>query len=89
MKQRLICLLLFLGLLLQLFSGAVLASDVEETLLEGTPGIRGLMAQQSLSGPENADFDGEAILLYEMTSGTIAYAKNIDTRREPPPSPGS
>ena len=46
-------------------------------------GVRSLSAQKSLSGPETVDFDGQALLLYEMTTGTLAYAKNIDEQREP------
>ena len=83
MKHRILSALLLLALLLQGLSPVVSASDLEDTILEGTPGIRGFTAQQSLTGPEDIDFDGEAILLYEMTTGTVAYAKNIDTRREP------
>lgn len=83
MKRSMLSLLLLLALLLQGLSGAAAASDMEEGILEGTPGIRGFTAQQSLSGPADMDFDGEAILLYELTTGTMAYAKNIDTLREP------
>lgn len=43
----------------------------------------GIDAMQALSGPNDLDVDGEAVLLYEMNSGTMVYAKNIDGRREP------
>lgn len=83
MKRRIFSLLLAVLLCLQAFSGAAWATDEEEPILEGTPGIQGLMAQQSLAGPEDLNLDGEAVLLYEMTTGTMVYAKNIDTQREP------
>lgn len=83
MKRKILSLLFALLLLIQTLASAAWASDLEDTILEGTPGIRGLTAQQSLSGPDTADFDGESILLYEMTTGTMAYAKNIDQQREP------
>lgn len=83
MKQRTLSLLIALLLLIQTLAGTAWASDQEDTILEGTLGIHDLTAQQSLSGPDVMDFDGEAILLYEMTTGTMAYAKNIDQRREP------
>lgn len=52
------------------FSGPV-ASDI------------GIDAMSALGGPQDFDVDGEAALLYELTSGTMVYAKNIDVIREP------
>ena len=74
---------MLLALLTQGLCAGAWASDLEEGIWEGTPGVRGFTAQQSLSGPADTDFDGAAILLYELTTGTMAYAKNIDTQREP------
>lgn len=86
MKKKLYALLLILALLVQCLSVSVTASDAEASdapILEGTPGIRTLMAQQSLSGPEDLELDGQSALLYEMTTGTMVFSKNVDTRWEP------
>lgn len=86
MKKRLYAFLLILALLLQGLSVFAMAADTEsseEPILEGTPGIRSLMAQQSLSGAEDLDLDGESALLYEMTTDTMVFSKNVDARWEP------
>lgn len=57
------------------------ATTTPDTAVGG--GDSGLDAQRALSGPSDLDVDGEAVLLYEMNSGTMVYAKNIDGRREP------
>ena len=38
---------------------------------------------RALAGPDGLDLDAEALLLLELNSQTMVYAKNIDTRREP------
>lgn len=43
----------------------------------------GLDAVSALTEPSDIDFDAQAILLYEMNSGTMVYAKNIDEKRYP------
>ena len=43
----------------------------------------GVDAPRALGGPDQLDFDAEALLLLELNSETMVYAKNIDTRREP------
>lgn len=43
----------------------------------------GVDAPRALDGPDSLDFDAEALLLLELNSQTMVYAKNIDTRREP------
>lgn len=43
----------------------------------------GLDADGSLTPADALDLDGEALLLLERNTGTVAYAKNIDQRREP------
>ncbi len=43
----------------------------------------GLDATGALCGPYDTDFNAAAILLYEMNSGTMVYAKNIDGLRYP------
>lgn len=90
-------LLLTLFLTFQMFPGNALAADnnviasdnaivspvISDAELDNPSSVRGLTAQQALSGPSDIDFDGEALLLYELNSGTLAYAKNIDEQREP------
>ena len=43
----------------------------------------GVDAPRALAGPDELDLDAEALLLLELNSQTMVYAKNIDTRREP------
>lgn len=43
----------------------------------------GIDAPRALADENDLDFDAAAVLLYEMSSGTMVYAKNIDGRREP------
>ncbi len=43
----------------------------------------GIDAPRSLTDESALDLDAAAVLLYEMGSGTMVYAKNIDGRREP------
>lgn len=43
----------------------------------------GLDATGSLTGPQHLEVEAEAVLLLEMESDTMVYAKNIDVRREP------
>lgn len=43
----------------------------------------GIDAPRALTDPAALELDGEAIFLYELTSDTLLYAKNPDTRREP------
>ena len=43
----------------------------------------GVDAPRALGGPDQLNFDAEALLLLELNSETMVYAKNIDTRREP------
>lgn len=51
--------------------------------LEAAWGIHGLSARNALTAEDELDLDGEALLLYELTTGTMVYAKNIDEAREP------
>lgn len=43
----------------------------------------GVDAPRALAGPETLELDAAAVLLLELNSQTMVYAKNIDTRREP------
>ncbi len=43
----------------------------------------GIDAPRALTDESTLDLDAAAVLLYEMSSGTMVYAKNIDGRREP------
>lgn len=43
----------------------------------------GIDAPRSLTNESDLDLNAAAVLLYEMDSGTMVYAKNIDGRREP------
>lgn len=43
----------------------------------------GLDAPGALAGPNEKDFEAASILLYEMNSDTMVYAKNIDGMRYP------
>lgn len=61
-------------------SGTLKISEAEQN---NPASVRGLSAQQSLSAPSDMDFDGEGLILYELTTGTLVYAKNPDTQREP------
>ncbi len=65
--------------------------ETEETQPENNPQYSdvktgsnvGLDATGALCGPYDTDFNAAAILLYEMNSGTMVYAKNIDGLRYP------
>ena len=43
----------------------------------------GIDAPQALTGTDTLDFDAAAVLLLELNSQTMVYAKNIDAQREP------
>lgn len=43
----------------------------------------GVDASLALAGPQDLEVDGAAVLLLELNSNTMVYAKNIDERREP------
>lgn len=62
---------------------SALTEVIEPQISAQTGSDSGIDAAQSLSGPADLEVDGEAVLLYEMNSGTMVYAKNIDGRREP------
>lgn len=47
------------------------------------PDARGLDATAGLTAPKALELDGEAILLFERSTGTMIYAKNIDQQRAP------
>lgn len=91
-KTRIVSLLLALILAVSLCAPAraadlTEADDAIETAdaadLEAAWGIHGLSARNALSSEDALDLDGEALLLYELTTGTMVYAKNIDEVREP------
>lgn len=56
---------------------------IQQGFSEVVPTDIGIDALSSLAGPSDFDVDGAGVLLYEITSGTMVYAKNIDGPREP------
>ena len=50
---------------------------------ETAPTSLGLDATQALLPEEALDLDGEALMLYELTTGTLVYGKGLDDLREP------
>lgn len=91
-NTRFLFLLLALALAVR-FSPPALASDLseaEEAVASVLPseavsqdGVHGLSAGSALASEDALALDGEALLLYELTTGTLVYAKNIDQVREP------
>ena len=79
---RLISLLLVLQILLYPVSALEIAPPgmVEK---ETAPSSLGLDAVQALLPEDALELDGEALMLYELTTGTLVYGKGLDDRREP------
>ena len=54
-----------------------------DSFIPADPSCLGLSASGALIPHAAYPVDGEAVLLLELTTGTMLYAKNIDVRREP------
>lgn len=59
------------------------ADETEPPIQVGTGNNAGIDATGALLPAAQAEFDGTAIMLYEINSGTMVYAKNIDEIRYP------
>lgn len=82
-KNRLICLLLAILLLLQMVPVAFATEDTEEEDPSVRRGCRSLDAQAPLYGTEKMLDSAEAAFLFETNSDTVMYAWNPDQRIAP------